>query len=79
MIFQHFNLVERSSVIRNVLSGRLGYVGTLTSALGKFPQADMKKAYASLERVGIHDKINSRADELSGGQQKRVGIARALM
>jgi len=79
MIFQHFNLVERSSVMRNVLSGRLGYTSTLASVLGKFPRADVAKAYASLERVGIRDKANSRADELSGGQQQRVGIARALM
>ncbi len=79
MIFQHFNLVERSSVMRNVLSGRLGYTSTLASVLGKFPRQDVAKAYASLERVGIRDKANSRADELSGGQQQRVGIARALM
>ncbi|HFQ92476.1 MAG TPA: phosphonate ABC transporter ATP-binding protein, partial [Anaerolineae bacterium] len=79
MIFQHFNLVDRSSVMRNVLSGRLGYVGTLSSVLGKFPHEDVEKAYASLERVGIRDKADNRADELSGGQQQRVGIARALM
>ena len=79
MIFQHFNLVQRSSVLTNVLSGRLGYVNPITSVFGRFPQADLKRAYASMDRVGIGDKADSRADELSGGQQQRVGIARALM
>lgn len=79
MIFQHFNLVQRSSVMKNVLSGRLGYVNGPASVLGRFPAADIQKAYASLERVGIRDKAGNRADELSGGQQQRVGIARALM
>jgi phosphonate transport system ATP-binding protein len=79
MIFQHFNLVSRSSVMKNVLSGRLGYVSPISSVFGRFPAADVQKAYASLERVGIRDKANNRADELSGGQQQRVGIARALM
>ena len=79
MIFQHFNLVDRSSVLTNVLSGRLGYVNPLTSILGRFPEADIAQAHANLERVGIGDKANSRADELSGGQKQRVGIARALM
>lgn len=79
MIFQHFNLVDRSSVLTNVLSGRLGYVNPIASVLGRFPGDDMKRAYANLERVGIGDKANNRADELSGGQKQRVGIARALM
>lgn len=79
MIFQHFNLVQRSTVMTNVLSGRLGYVNPITSVFHHFPAADMKRAYASLDRVGIREKANSRADELSGGQQQRVGIARALM
>lgn len=79
MIFQHFNLVQRSSVMKNVLSGRLGYVNAASSVFGRFPAADMQKAYASLKRVGIQDKADNRADELSGGQQQRVGIARALM
>ncbi|MCB9431883.1 MAG: phosphonate ABC transporter ATP-binding protein [Ardenticatenaceae bacterium] len=79
MIFQHFNLVDRSSVLRNVLSGRLGYVNPLASLLGRFPEADVARAYASLDRVGIRDKALNRADELSGGQRQRVGIARALM
>ncbi len=79
MIFQHFNLVDRSSVLRNVLSGRLGYVNPMASVLGRFPAEDMTRAYASLDRVGIRDKADNRADELSGGQRQRVGIARALM
>jgi len=79
MIFQHFNLVERSSVLTNVLSGRLGYVNPVASVLGRFPEADVQRAYASLERVGIRGKADNRADELSGGQRQRVGIARALM
>ena len=79
MIFQHFNLVQRSTVMTNVLSGRLGYVNPITSVFNRFPAADIKRAYANLDRVGIREKANSRADELSGGQQQRVGIARALM
>jgi phosphonate transport system ATP-binding protein len=79
MIFQHFNLVDRSSVLTNVLSGRLGYVNPLTSVLGRFPANDVARAHANLKRVGIDDKAMNRADELSGGQRQRVGIARALM
>ncbi|MCI0393490.1 MAG: phosphonate ABC transporter ATP-binding protein [Chloroflexi bacterium] len=79
MIFQHFNLVDRSPVLTNVLSGRLGYVNPIASVLGRFPDKDVQRAYASLERVGIRDKASNRADELSGGQRQRVGIARALM
>lgn len=79
MIFQHFNLVERSSVMANVLSGRLGYVNSIASVLNRFPKEDIERAYATMERVGIREKANNRADELSGGQRQRVGIARALM
>ncbi|MEM7111169.1 MAG: phosphonate ABC transporter ATP-binding protein [Chloroflexota bacterium] len=79
MIFQHFNLVQRSTVLTNVLSGRLGYVNPITSIFNRFPKADIDRAYNSLQRVGIRDKALNRADELSGGQQQRVGIARALM
>jgi phosphonate transport system ATP-binding protein len=79
MIFQHFNLVKRSSVFTNVLSGRLGYVNPFSSLLHRFPSADRKMAMEALERVGIADQAHKRADELSGGQQQRVGIARALM
>jgi phosphonate transport system ATP-binding protein len=79
MVFQHFNLVHRSSVLTNVLSGRLGYVNPAWSLLNRFPDKDVEKAMKQLERVGIADKARNRADELSGGQQQRVGIARAMM
>ena len=79
MIFQHFNLVNRSSVMNNVLSGRLGYVDPWKSLLYKFSPEDRRKAIESLQMVGIEDQALKRADELSGGQQQRVGIARALM
>jgi len=79
MVFQQFNLVKRSSVMTNVLSGRLGYVPTLTSVLGIWPAEEKQRALAALETVGIPDKAKERADALSGGQQQRVGIARAIM
>lgn len=79
MVFQQFNLVKRSSVMTNVLSGRLGYVPTLPSLLGIFPRSDQKMALDDLAMVGLEDKAHVRADSLSGGQQQRVGIARALM
>ena len=79
MIFQHFNLVERSSVLTNVLTGRLGYLPSWWSLINYFPQAEKRRAMAALERVGIGDKAQNRADALSGGQKQRVGIARALM
>jgi len=78
MIFQSFNLVKRSSVIRNVLSGRVGYHSTLRMIFGMFPPHDVELALKALERVNIREKAYSRADELSGGQQQRVSIARAL-
>ncbi len=79
MVFQHFNLVKRSLVLTNVLSGRLGYIPPVWSLINRFPREDREKAFQVLERVGIPDKAFSRADALSGGQQQRVGIARALM
>ncbi len=79
MVFQQFNLVKRSTVLTNVLSGRLGYANPWMSLLGIWPQEDRQHAIQALERVGIADKAGSRADALSGGQQQRVGIARALM
>ena len=79
MIFQQFNLVKRSSVMTNVLSGRLGYKNNFSSLLGKFTRAEHELAMRNLERVGIAYKAKARADTLSGGQQQRVGIARALM
>jgi phosphonate transport system ATP-binding protein len=79
MVFQHFNLVTRSKVITNVLSGRLGYTNPVMSLANRFPQEDIDKARSELERVGIANQAYKRADELSGGQQQRVGIARAMM
>jgi len=79
MIFQHFNLIKRSTVLTNTLSGRLGYMSVWRSLFGLFTRADRKLAVQNLARVGLEDKAYARADELSGGQQQRVGIARALM
>jgi phosphonate transport system ATP-binding protein len=79
MVFQQFNLVHRSSVLTNVLAGRLGYVNPLWSLVNRFAPSDLVKAQQQLARVGLADKADSRADALSGGQQQRVGIARALM
>lgn len=78
MIFQSFNLVKRASVLRNVLSGRVGYHSTLRTVLGLFPKEDMMLAYNALDRVNILEKAYTRSDQLSGGQQQRVSIARAL-
>ena len=79
MVFQQFNLVKRSSVMTNVLSGRLGYVNPLLSVVNMFSADDRQRALNNLERLGLRDKAHVRADSLSGGQQQRVGIARALM
>jgi len=79
MIFQEYALVERLTVMENVLSGRLGYVGFWRSYFRKFPQTDFKEAFRLLERVGLEEMADKRADELSGGQRQRVGIARALI
>lgn len=79
MIFQQFNLVKRSSVLTNVLSGRLGYVNPWQSLGNYFSPADQKRALDNLAQVGLSEKAHVRADSLSGGQQQRVGIARALM
>jgi phosphonate transport system ATP-binding protein len=79
MVFQHFNLVNRSKVLTNVLAGRLGYVNPALAVVNRFPKTDVDKAHAQLERVGLEEKANARADELSGGQQQRVGVARAMM
>ncbi len=79
MIFQEFNLVDRMSVMDNVLSGRLGYTGSLRSLFRMFPRHDIERALSLLDRVGLIEQIDKRADELSGGQRQRVGIARALM
>jgi phosphonate transport system ATP-binding protein len=79
MIFQQHALVDRLTVMENVLSGRLGYVGFWRSWFRRFPQADIDRAFAVLDRVGLLDHVDKRADELSGGQRQRVGIARALV
>ncbi len=79
MIFQQFNLVKRSSVLTNVLSGRLGYLPPTWALTNYFPRDLKQRAMENLERVGIPEKAFTRADQLSGGQQQRVGIARALM
>jgi phosphonate transport system ATP-binding protein len=78
MIFQTFNLATRTTVMNNVLMGRLATVPTWRSTLGLWPAADREIAFQALERVGIVDKAYVRASNLSGGQQQRVGIARAL-
>ncbi|MCP4317968.1 MAG: phosphonate ABC transporter ATP-binding protein [Hyphomicrobiales bacterium] len=79
MIFQEYALVERLTVMENVLSGRLGYVGFWRSFIRRYPQSDMDEAFRLLDRVGLLDMADKRADELSGGQRQRVGICRALI
>ena len=79
MIFQEYALVERLTVMENVLSGRLGYVGFWRSWFRRFPGDDVREAYRLLDRVGLMDMADKRADELSGGQRQRVGICRALI
>jgi phosphonate transport system ATP-binding protein len=79
MVFQEYNLVERLSVIENVLCGRLGYVAVWRAWLRKFPAQDIDRAFHLLDAVGLAEFATQRADRLSGGQRQRVGIARALM
>lgn len=79
MIFQDHALVDRLTVMENVLSGRLGYVSFWRSVWRRYPLADVQKAFRLLERVGLAHAIDKRADALSGGQRQRVGIARALL
>ena len=79
MVFQNYNLVLRSTVIQNVLQGRLGYKNAVAGALGIFSKEDKEQALEMLERVGMADFAYTRADQLSGGQKQRVGIARALV
>lgn len=78
MIFQNYNLVNRSTVMKNVIAGRLGHTGTLKSILNLYSKQDIALAYESLKRVNIEEKLYQRADQLSGGQQQRVSIARVL-
>jgi phosphonate transport system ATP-binding protein len=79
MVFQEYNLVERLSVIENVLCGRLGYLPVWRAWLRRFPAADIERAFHLLDAVGLGELATQRADQLSGGQRQRVGIARALM
>ncbi|MGA9294826.1 MAG: phosphonate ABC transporter ATP-binding protein, partial [Ignavibacteriaceae bacterium] len=79
MVFQQFNLIKRRSVLTNVLTGKLGSLGTFESLFEKYSNDVYKEAYNNLETVGISEKANIRADSLSGGQQQRVAIARSLM
>lgn len=78
MIFQEYALVERLTVMENVLSGRLGYVQAWRSFLRRYSEQDVARAFALLDQVGLSEHFNKRADALSGGQRQRVGIARAL-
>jgi len=79
MVFQEFNLVERLSVMENVLSGRLGYVAPWRAWLRKYPQEEIDRAFDLLDSIGLVEFARQRADSLSGGQRQRVGIARAIM
>ncbi|MBB6645195.1 phosphonate ABC transporter ATP-binding protein [Halobellus ruber] len=79
MIFQEYNLVERLTVMENVLTGRLGYVSAWQAFRRSFPPEDVERAYEILDRVGLDEMENKRVDELSGGQRQRVGIARAVI
>jgi phosphonate transport system ATP-binding protein len=79
MIFQHYNLVSRLSVIENVLHGRLGYKGTLQGMLGLYSEDEKRDAVRILESLGLAEQTYKRCDQLSGGQKQRVGIARALV
>ena len=79
MIFQEYALVERLTVMENVLSGRLGFVGFWSSFFRRFPKEDIQEAYRLLDRVGLSEMADKRADALSGGQRQRIAIARALL
>ena len=78
MIFQEFNLIDRMSVIDNVLTGRLGYMNTFSSLFRMFSRKDVGRAIELIEKVGLKDFANKRVDQLSGGQRQRIAIARAL-
>ncbi|MCL7939326.1 phosphonate ABC transporter ATP-binding protein [Halomonas sp. ATCH28] len=79
MVFQGFNLIDRLTVMENVLAGRLGYVSLFQAITRRYPAADIERAFVLMERVGIAHYANKRADELSGGERQRVGVVRALM
>ena len=79
MIFQHYNLVHRLSVMQNVLHGRLGYMSAMDGMLGNYTEADKRKAIGLLQEIEMGDRLYTRTSDLSGGQKQRVGIARAIM
>ncbi|MHB8125542.1 MAG: phosphonate ABC transporter ATP-binding protein [Desulfitobacteriaceae bacterium] len=79
MIFQHYNLVDRLTVIENVLHGRLGYKSTLAGVLGRYSQEEKRQAFRIISILGLDEQVYKRCDQLSGGQKQRVGIARALI
>ncbi|MCL1796773.1 MAG: phosphonate ABC transporter ATP-binding protein [Eggerthellaceae bacterium] len=79
MIFQHYNLVYRSTSIENVLQGRLGYKSTIAGVLGLYSEEEKERAFSILEQLGLAEFAYTRTDQLSGGQKQRVGIARALL
>jgi len=79
MIFQHYNLVDRLSVIENVLHGRLGHKSAIGGAAGVYTEKEKRKAFLILEKLGLTEQAYKRCDQLSGGQKQRVGIARSIM
>ncbi|HPX70998.1 MAG TPA: ATP-binding cassette domain-containing protein, partial [Bacillota bacterium] len=79
MIFQHYNLVDRLSVIENVLHGRLGHKTTMSGVVGYYSEEEKERAFEILAKLGLSEQAYKRCDELSGGQKQRVGIARSLM
>ncbi|MCF3944041.1 phosphonate ABC transporter ATP-binding protein [Oceanobacillus alkalisoli] len=79
MVFQHYNLVPRLTVIENVLHGRFGYKNTVQGVLGRFTEEEKEQAFYLLDKLGIAEHAYKRCDQLSGGQQQRVGICRALI
>lgn len=79
MVFQHYNLVHRSTSIENVLQGRLGYKSSIAGALGFYSEEEKTRAFAILHKLGLGEFAYTRTDQLSGGQKQRVGIARALV
>lgn len=79
MIFQHYNLVNRLSVVENVLHGRLGHKSNLSGIAGAYTEEEKEKAFSILDKLGLTDQAYKRCDELSGGQKQRVGIARSIM
>lgn len=79
MIFQHYNLVDRLSVVENVLHGRLGQKSTLSGVVGYYTEEEKQEAFRIIQEMGLSEQAYKRCDELSGGQKQRVGIARAIM